>query len=414
MKGQSAMKGQKNQRAGQKTRLLFLCEAVTLAHVARPLTLARALDPSRYDVHIAYDDRYRSLFHDGAFCRHPLTSIPSAQFLRALAKGRPLYDVSTLRAYVKADLDLIAAVRPDVVVGDFRLSLAVSARLAGIPYATVTNAYWSPFANPRYRVPDLPFTRVLGTGLGQLLFDAVRPLAFALHTRPLNRVRREHGLKDLGFDLRETYTHADLTLYADIPELIPTRALPAHHHYLGPLSWQPEISPPDWWDSIPRGKPVLYVTLGSSGRADLLPRVLESLASLPVTVLAATAGRVDLETVPANAFVADFLPGSDAARRADLVICNGGSLTTAQALQAGVPVIGVAGNLDQHLNMSYLEQSGVGIMLRPGRGFASALAEAVKRILRNDAYRQQAMTVKGQLEAYRPERIFPDLITTLL
>lgn len=406
--------GAEESRPGPRPRLLFFCEAVTLAHVARPLALAGSLDPGRYDVHIACDPRYDAIFPDGSYRRHPLTSISGQQFLRALAKGSPLYDAETLRTYVEADLELISAVEPDVVIGDFRLSLAISARLAKVPYATITNAYWSPFAEPSYRVPDLPFARVLGAGLGQLLFNAVRPLAFALHTRPLNRVRREHGLKDLGFNLGETYTNADLTLYADVPELIPTRALPAHHHYIGAQSWQPEIPKPPWWESVPQDRPMVYVTLGSTGAADLLPRILETLAPMPVTVLAATAKRVNLGRLPENAFVADFLPGSDAAQRASLVVCNGGSPTTTQALQAGVPVIGIASNLDQHLNMSYVEQRGAGLTLRAERHRDSALGEAVNRLLSEGAYREQAAAIKAQMESYRPERLFPELIASLI
>ena len=49
------------------------------------------------------------------------------QFLAALAAGRPVYHAETLRSYVRDDLSLLESVDPDIVVGDFRLSLAVSA-----------------------------------------------------------------------------------------------------------------------------------------------------------------------------------------------------------------------------------------------------------------------------------------------
>ncbi len=38
-------------------RVLFFAEAVTLAHVARPITLAKGLDPTRYEVVMACDPR---------------------------------------------------------------------------------------------------------------------------------------------------------------------------------------------------------------------------------------------------------------------------------------------------------------------------------------------------------------------
>ncbi|RXL56259.1 hypothetical protein EO238_33760, partial [Citrobacter sp. AAK_AS5] len=45
-----------------RKRILFVGEAVTLAHVVRPAVLARALDPSRYEVVLACDERYLKLF----------------------------------------------------------------------------------------------------------------------------------------------------------------------------------------------------------------------------------------------------------------------------------------------------------------------------------------------------------------
>lgn len=46
--------------AARRRRILFVAEAVTLAHVVRPFALAQSLDPSRYEVHFACDPRYNS------------------------------------------------------------------------------------------------------------------------------------------------------------------------------------------------------------------------------------------------------------------------------------------------------------------------------------------------------------------
>ena len=62
--------------------------------------LARGLDPSRYEVVLATAPRYESLWRDLPIRVRPIESIPGAQFLDALAKGRPLYDAATLRRYV--------------------------------------------------------------------------------------------------------------------------------------------------------------------------------------------------------------------------------------------------------------------------------------------------------------------------
>lgn len=367
----------------RRRKVLFFAEAVTLAHIARPVTLARGLDPSRFDVILATAPRYEALWRDPPITVHPIDSITPAQFLDALAHGRPLYDAPTLRRYVAEDLDVIRAVRPDVVVGDFRLSLSVSARVAGVPYVSITNAYWSPYARQRFPLPELPLVRVVGVAAARAMFAVVRPLAFALHTRPLNRVRREHGLPPLGLDLRRVYTDADQTLYADVPDLVPTYDLPANHQYLGPILWSPAVPLPPWWGELDqdRDRPVVYVTMGSSGSGMLLPTILDALADLPVTVIAATVGQPLPRALPRNARTADYLPGLEATARASLVVCNGGSPTTYQALAAGVPVLGIAGNMDQHLNMAGIVRAGAGEVLRSDRASVASIHAAAARIL---------------------------------
>ena len=215
--------------------VLFLAEAATLAHIARPLALAASLDPACYRVVLACDDRCRWLTDHYAFERHALPSQPSGRFLEALAKGSPVFDAATLRAYVRDDLALMARTKPDLVVGDFRLSLSVSARLAGIPYVAISNAYWSPYASQRYVVGSLPMTRILPIALANLLFNTARPAAFAYHTIPLNCVRREHGLNSLGWALLRDYCEGDWVAYADLPEPFPLVKPAQSHPSLGPV-----------------------------------------------------------------------------------------------------------------------------------------------------------------------------------
>ena len=365
-----------------RTRVLFFAEAVTLAHVARPIGLARGLDPSRCQVAMACDPRHQRFVNSEAWQALPLHSIPTAQFLRALASGSPVYSEETLRSYVAEDIELIKGFNPDLIVGDFRLSLSVSARLAAIPYATITNAYWSPYyAIKGFPLPALPMTRFLPLGVARAAFNLARPIAFGLHCRPLNRIRHENGLSSLGNDLRRVYTDADHVLYADAPELFPTANLPSNHEFLGPILWSPSGAHPAWWDSLPTDKPIIYLTLGSSGRADILQTALDALGDLPVTLLASTAGAAPPQRQPANAYIADYLPGAAATARSTLVICNGGSLTCQQALAAGVRVLGIASNMDQFLNMERIVEVGAGMMLRADRVTAEAIRARAQLML---------------------------------
>jgi UDP:flavonoid glycosyltransferase YjiC (YdhE family) len=390
------------QASARRVRVLFIAEAVTLAHVVRPFVLARSLDPSRYEVHFACDPRFNELLGPLPFPHHPIYTIDSELFLKILDLGAQFYSTQRLRDYVETDGKLLAEIAPDLVVGDLRWSLSVSARVAGIPYVAIANGYWSPYvrrqSQRRIPIPDTLWTRLFGVTVTKLLVTLQGPWIFGGQCLPLNGIRRRHGLASLGWNLWRAFTDGDLTLYVDVPDLFPTDNLPANHQFLGPALWSPVGERPAWWDSVPTDRPTVYVSLGTSGRRNLLQVVLDALADLPVTVIAATANRSDLTKVPANAFVSGYLPGEAAAARSAVVICNGGSLATQQALAAGVPVIGLAGNLDQHLNMEAIERAGAGILLRTERLKSRRVAAAVMQVLDQSDFRQAARRLAEAFE----------------
>lgn len=373
-------------RSKQRRRILFFAEAVTLAHMARLAMLASRLPGDGFDVIFACHPRYNHLFPELGARQVDLFSIPSSQFTAALAKGTPVYSTDELVRYVEDDLKVIDEHRPDVVVGDFRLSLSISARLRHVPYVNVTNAHWSPFAIQSYPIPEHPLVGLLGVGVAQQLFNIGRPFVFALHTLPLNRVRKKFGLPSLGANLNAVYTDGDLVAYADVPGLASMRPLPETHRFIGPILWSPKQVVPGWWDELDRESPVIYVNLGSSGRADLLPGIVESLRGLPVQFMIGKAGHSADIPQSDNAFVAEYLSGEAATARASLVICNGGSMSVYQSLKLGVPVLGIAGNLDQHLNMSAVERKGAGLKLRSDLKDFGILRDAACKLLEDKSF----------------------------
>jgi len=399
----------------RRRRVLFMAEAVTLAHVARPLVLAEHLPTDEFEPILAADPRYESLYASSTVRRVGLDSIPSEQFTEALAKGKPIYSQATLQKYVDDDLKLINELKPDVIVGDMRLSLAVSARLAGVPYITLTNAYWSAYANVRYPIPDSPFTRLLSVSTAQALFSMVRPIAFAVHALPMHRVMRSRGLPGVGLSLPRVYSESDLTLYVDLPDMTSMKQLPAHHRYLGPILWEPAIPLPAWWDQLPVDKPVVYVNLGSSGpAARVLSTVLKGLEQLPVKVIVATAGKTRIDNPPANVIVADFMPGLQACRRASVVINNGGSPSTQQAIAAGKPMLCLPSNMDQLLNAQGIARTGTGNIVRADQISALAIETHARELLTNRQYAARALNWQHRLESMDVHGTFHQILRELL
>jgi UDP:flavonoid glycosyltransferase YjiC (YdhE family) len=141
---------------------------------------------------------------------------------------------------------------------------------------------------------------------------------------------------------------------------------------------------------------------------------LTALSQLPVTVIAATAGKITLADAPANAYITDYLPMDIATRRSQLVISNGGSLTTYQAFSSRVPVIGLCSNMDQLLNMAAVERLGAGIMLRAGKASAVSILEAATDILNYPSYAQAASRIGQILAQTDAAQRFRDVVAEIL
>lgn len=395
-----------------RQRILFFAEPATLAHVARPVVLAGALDPGSYDVAIATGPDFQRIPEEAGLQCLPLWSIGTKRYLAAVAAGRPVFPYPVLKRYVTDDLRLIDNFAPDLIVGDFRLSLAVSARLAKVPYLAITNAYWSPHTAASFEVPVHFLTRLLGARIADRLFQLLRPVIFAQHSLPMHRLRRRHGMPSLGFDLRRVFTEADLALYADVPEMVPTQAPPTGggHVYIGPVTWAPRVAMPEALLESPDHRPLVYINVGSSGDPALLRQLVDGCASLDCRLAVATgrAGRsIDLGK---DAVVAPLLPGHEIAPRAALVICNGGSPGTHQALAAGTPVLGIPANLDQLLNMQFVTRSGAGAAVRADRVSADRVRQVVGRMLAEPSYRNAAARVAGWFAQYPATRRFSAVV----
>jgi UDP:flavonoid glycosyltransferase YjiC (YdhE family) len=336
-------------------------------------------------------------------------TISSEKFLKRLAGGRPVYTLDELKLSVWHDLKLLEELSPDLVVGDFRLSLGISAQLAGIPYASLTNAHWSPYSTLSFPLPEHFLIKIFGVRISRFFLRMFLPVILKYHAAAFNSLRKAHGLQPVT-DLREVYTCGDWTLYLDLPVLSPTSNLPDNHLYLGPVLWSPDIPFPHWWEEIPQDKQILYITLGSSGDIRSMKTLLQMLSEIPVTALVASADRFHAARIPDNVFIEKYLPGLEAAKRASLVICSGGTATTYQALSCGTPVLGIPTNTDQYFSMEGIAEQGAGLLIRSGMVTAERIRQGIEEMLTNENYQQNARKLKDQITIYNAPKRFSAFI----
>ena len=374
--------------------------------------MAGTLNPLKYDVSIATGTDFQSSVTDAGFAVHNLWCIGSAAYLSAVTDGRVVFSYEVLERYVLEDLHLIDTVKPDIIVGDFRLSLAVSARLKKIPYVGISNAYWSPYAYTNYEIPTHPATRVLGLTAANHIFQLLRPLIFAYHSLPMYRLFQKYGMASLGFDLRRIFTEADVSVFADVPEMVATKesAIPNRYVYIGPVIWSPRISVPPELTNQTELRPLVYITMGSSGDSNLLNEIVRAILSLGCRVAVATFGGILETSLLDHVVTSNLLPGSEIAAKAKLVICNGGSPSTHQALQQGTPVLGIPANMDQLLNMSFLVAAGAGLKVRADEVTYDHIRSAAQRILKEPEFSKNAKKIANWFMDYVPSVRFPAVI----
>jgi UDP:flavonoid glycosyltransferase YjiC (YdhE family) len=385
----------------KRPRILFVSEDVTLEQVVRLAVLAQSLDPSRYEVHFACGHFDELVFRDLQFARHGIVTLERETAFRALAAGKRLYEISVLRHYAEEELELFQKVKPDVVVGDFRLSLAASAPVAKVPLVTLINGYWSPYAvRDRFPIPDHPLVNLLGVQKAEKYFPIAMPKVFGHFAEPVNALRKHFGLQPIG-SLMEVLTWGDVTLYPDPPGLVPVRDLPENHQFIGPILWSPQIPLPSFFETLDQTQPLAYVTLGSSGKVDRLPMILRGLQRAGIVSIVSTAGRTSgiEELTP---YAADYLPGATVAKKCAFVVSNGGSSTGYQALAEGIPVLGVPFNLDQYLAMTAIETAGAGILLRCGTLTEDGVAQAADKLATDSSYRFAAQQIARTIESLSP------------
>ena len=321
-------------------RLLVFFHGYSLAHVIRPLVVARALRQRGYEVIFAGRGPHAQRIADEGFPLYDVETMPQQRMDEHLARGvYEYYDDEWIKRCVGAEQVLVRQVQPSLLIADLRPTLRLTAALEGIDIAFIDAAYNLPTYSSTIRLPDY-FPVQAGC------FDEYLTQNFA-----------------------EQRPHRSAFLMADVPQFHPSAGpVPASHHYVGPLIEDEPIAdePPEalsdegWNTSLP----LIYFNAGSTGVDDrLLPAILRALAPLPYRLLVTTAGRYDVESPSANVRIVDYLPARLAMRQAALFIGIGGIGSIYHALAEGVPIIGAPEHLDQEYHLNRVRDLGLGLKL---------------------------------------------------
>jgi len=182
-------------------------------------------------------------------------------------------------------------------------------------------------------------------------------------------------------------------------------------HFVGPLMDPgPRVAPP-------RDRPLVYVCFGTqfNARAALFESVIRGLANEPVDVLVST-GRgmvsaVDIDPLPANVTLREFVDAREVLARASVHVTHGGCNSVHETLLAGVPMVFLPQAFDQFPLAHSVELLGAGVLAleRP-----EEIRGAVRLLLGSGKARARARQLSVHLAGYDGERRVAALIKRVL
>lgn len=395
----------------------------TLSHISRPLLIAHELRARGHEIIFAGESAKTRFISAHGYpvvpCHEPDPDI----LYTNIREGKLRFvDDREIDRMLDADLALYGETKPDLVLSDGRFTAPVSTQLARLRHAAIVNV-----SSTEYRaLPYIPLFEAIPSwiagketalqGLLDQLNLRIEMFVFDNVMSIFKRLSRRHRLATT-VTATNCLTGIDLTLLADIPEYFPTRNLPSSYHYIGPLTWKQRLEPPPWWPLPPDERPLIYVTMGTTGVEDFFARVQEFFGGSSFRIIISTGGQTRHFTSNSdNIFITDYIDGDMVMEACDLVVCHGGNGTVYQALQHGKPIIGIPTIPDQKFNMRRVEAIGVGttLTLEKFNQSPESFLQLVKSTVEHRSFTENAARFRNILSSYDAARSAAELIEKLV
>lgn len=165
-----------------------------------------------------------------------------------------------------------------------------------------------------------------------------------------------------------------------------------------------DVSPaPQTAGQPPAGLPRVLVSLSSTafpGQPEVLQRILDAAAGLPVELVVTTGPAVDPAdlSAPANATLHRYADHNRIMPDCSAVICHGGHATSMRALAHGLPVLVLPMNplMDQHMVGKAISDAGAGVLLNR-KSTPEQISAALTALLASESHRKAAAYVGDRL-----------------
>jgi len=389
--------------------LIFAVAGYNLAETSRHIEIATACSKQFNITFMSYGGKFESLIEEEGFelkKMEPRLTREKLDRLRLVLSGETLNTVGylsrkELEPRVENEIKLFNEIQPAAVLTGWCLSVTISTRAAKVPFVNVLHStsiteYYKAGLQSWPDRSDFPFLRwffteeKMNNWVSKLVLKLDRPV------KPYNVVGEKYGIKRFSNFIE--LIEGDYVLLADIPEWVGLPKVRPHLHYIGPLPARIDREIPEEVAEMPKDKPIVYFAMGSSGKPKLIEDIITGFKGKPYHVIAPVKSNIrDLNLeIPPNVVVTGFLPAHRVNPMADISVIHGGQNTVMNACLSGTPIVGVGMHPEQQANLDACVRKGFAIRLNKKRVTASAVLEAIDKLLHD-------IKAKEEVEKFRKE-----------
>ncbi|MGK7926925.1 MAG: glycosyltransferase [Spirulina sp.] len=183
----------------------------------------------------------------------------------------------------------------------------------------------------------------------------------------------------------------------------PREQLPPWFHFTGPYHNPASREPiPFPWEKL-TGQPLIYASMGTLQNRlfvvfEQIAAACEGLDAQLVISLGGSADPSDLPPLSGNPLVVGYAPQLELLPKTTLTITHAGMNTTLESLSHGVPMVAIPVTNDQLGIASRIAWAGCGEVVALKRLNVPRLHEAIRRVLRKDSYKQNALRLQNAID----------------
>lgn len=152
------------------------------------------------------------------------------------------------------------------------------------------------------------------------------------------------------------------------------------------------------------GRPLLYISLGTIFNDDwqhFLSMCFSAFRDTEwqvVLSLGKNAGNIQVQNIPENFLIEDYVPQLEVLQRSRIFITHGGMNSTMEGLYFGIPLIVVPQTVEQERTAQQVEKLGLGLQLNKETLTAQVLQDAVKQVAEDETLPTRLLFMQQEIQ----------------